>query len=158
VAIRVAGREARARLVINGLQLIRSPIFGDIAQTVNHGEELRWIVFPVKMWKGQPAYIELLDEGPGYVAISEAWFSYDRPPTESGVKVALPDLPEPGDEAEVKKLIDRIQEPEAKTPTARRALPMRDTGTFTEHIFVRGNHKIQGDMAPRAFLEAFGKP
>ena len=75
LAIRVAGREAKARVILNGLQLIQNPIYGGLAQPVNHGDELRWLVFDLRMWKGQPAYLELLDDGPGYVAVSEAWFA-----------------------------------------------------------------------------------
>src|SRR5207302_1571782 len=90
LAIRVAGRDAKARVVLNGLQLIQAPIYGGLAQAINHGEELRWMTFDLRMWKGQPAYLELLDEGPGFFAISEAWFADTPPPGEAGIKVALP--------------------------------------------------------------------
>ena len=35
---------------------------------------------------------------------------------------------------------------------------MRDGTGINERVFVRGSHKILGVDAPRAFLEAFGKP
>ncbi len=157
LAIRVAGREARARVVLNGLQLIQAPIYGGLAHGVNHGDELRWMVFDLQMWKGQRAYLELLDDGPGYIAISEAWFADNPPPNEPAAKVWLPELPTT-DKPEAKKLIDRIRELEAKIPDARRAPTMRDGTGITEHVFVRGDHKIAGVEAPRAFLEAFDKP
>src|SRR5262249_13851120 len=85
LAVRVAGRDAKARVILNGLQLIQNPIYGGLAQAVNHGEELRWMTFDLSMWKGQTsAYLELLDDGNGYVAIAEAWFADSQPPTEAG--------------------------------------------------------------------------
>jgi cytochrome c553 len=93
LAIRVAGREARVRVVLNGLQLIQNPIYGGLSQLANHGEELRWMTFDLRMWGGQKAYLELLDDGPGYVAISEAWFADSPPPNEPSVKVTVPELP-----------------------------------------------------------------
>ncbi|MBY0512451.1 MAG: DUF1549 domain-containing protein, partial [Gemmataceae bacterium] len=56
LAVRVAGRDAKARFVLNGLQLIQAPIYGGLAQGVTHGEELRWVVFDLKMWPGQAGY------------------------------------------------------------------------------------------------------
>src|SRR5262249_14771663 len=49
LAIRVAGRESKARVILNGLQLIQEPIYGGLAQSVNHGDEYRWLVFNLKM-------------------------------------------------------------------------------------------------------------
>ncbi|MBX9580688.1 MAG: DUF1549 domain-containing protein, partial [Gemmataceae bacterium] len=84
LAVRVAGREAKARVVLHGLQLIQDPIYGGLARPVNHGDDLRWLVFDLRMWPGQTAYLELLDDGPGYVAVTEAWFADAPPPDEPG--------------------------------------------------------------------------
>jgi mono/diheme cytochrome c family protein len=154
LAIRVAGQEGKARVILNGLQLIQNPIYGGLAQGVNHGDELRWLVFDLSMWKGQPAYLELLDDGPGYVAVAEAWFADSPPSGESGPRVPVPVAM--ADKPEAKKLLDRIRELEAKIPDAHRAPTMRDGTGRNEHVFVRGNHKIPGVEAPRAFLEVFG--
>ncbi len=155
-AVRVAGRSARARLILNGLQLIQDPIYGGLAQSINHGEELRWMVFDLRMWKGQPAYLELLDDGPGWVAATEAWFADAPPPSELGTKVKSPEHPV-GASADVDKLVARIRELEAKLPDARRAPVMADGNGINEHVFIRGSHKNLGVEAPRATLEAFGK-
>ena len=154
LAVRVAGRSARARLVLNGLQLIQDPIYGGLAQSINHGEELRWMVFDLRMWKGQPAYLELLDDGPGWVAIAEAWFADAPPPSEPGAKVRSPELPA---DPNADKLIARVREIEAKIPDPRRAPAMSDGNGINEHVFIRGSHKNLGIEAPRATLEAFGR-
>jgi hypothetical protein len=157
LAIRVAGREARARLILNGLQLIQDPIYGGLSVNVNHGEEFRWIVFDLRMWKDQPAYLELLDDGPGYIAIREAWFSDTPPPADPGEKVTLPEVPA-DNTPEGKNLASLIGKLEASIPDGHRTLTIRDGTGINEHVFVRGNHKTPGIEAPRAFLEAFGKP
>ncbi len=158
LAVRIAGQSAKARLVLNGLQLIQAPIYGGLAQPVNHGDELKWLTFDLRMWKGQPAYLELLDDGPGWVAVTEAWFADGPPPADTARKVPLGELPTTHENAEVKKLIDRIRELEAKLPTPQFAPTMRDGTGINERVFVRGNHKTPGAEAPRATLEAFGHP
>ena len=147
LAIRVAGRESQARVILNGLHLIQEPIYGGLAKKVAHGDELRWLVFDLKMWKGQPAYLELLDDGPGYVAIREAWFADTQPPADAVERVPVPEYAS-----------DRARELEAKISAPRRAPSMRDGTGINERVFVRGSHKILGVEAPRGFLEAFGKP
>ncbi|WP_439629903.1 PSD1 and planctomycete cytochrome C domain-containing protein [Gemmata sp.] len=156
LAVRVAGTGAKARLVLNGLQLIQAPIYGGLAHAVNHGGELRWLAFDLKMWKGQTAYLELLDDGPGFVAVSEAWFADAPPPAEPGAKVPLPDLPA-APKPEVKPLVEKVRELEAAVPGAQRALTMRDGTGIDERVFIRGSHKTPGVPAPRGFLEAFAK-
>jgi hypothetical protein len=157
LTVRIAGRDARMRLIVNGLQLIQDPIYGSLAVHVNHGEELRWHVFDLRMWKGQPAYLELLDDGPGYVAIREAWFADTPPPADPVEKVSLPEMPA-SNTPEAKMRAERIRDLEARIPDSHRALTMRDGIGINEHVFVRGNHKTLGVEAPRAYLEAFGKP
>jgi hypothetical protein len=157
LAIRIAGQSARARLVLNGLQLIQNPIYGGLAQSINHGDDLKWMVFDLRMWKGQPAYLELLDDGPGWVAISEARFADNPPPADTNMKAPLPTLPTT-ENAFAKKIIERIRELETKLPDPQRAPTMRDGTGLNERVFVRGNHKTPGIEAPRGTLEAFGKP
>ncbi len=157
LAVRVAGRGAKARLILNGLQLIQNPIYGGLAQGVNHGEELRWITFDLRMWKGQPAYLELLDDSSGWFAISEARFADAPPPGEAGVKISIPETPSTNN-VEVRKITARIRELEAKLPTPAFAPTTRDGNGRDEHVFIRGNHKTLGVRAPRATLEVFSKP
>jgi len=92
------------------------------------------MTFDLRMWKGQPAYLELLDEGAGYVAITEAWFADSPPPGEPGIHVPLPDPPAINT-PEAKKLLDRIREIEAKLPDPQRAPTMRDGAGINERVF-----------------------
>jgi cytochrome c553 len=146
LAVRAAGRGAKARVVLNGLQLIQDPIYGGLKRDIGHGEDLRWLVFDLKMWQGQPAYLELLDEGNGYFAVSEAHFADAPPPGDAGPKVPLPDSTDP-----------KVKELESKIPDVIRAPASRDGTGINERVFVRGNHKTLGIEAPRGTLEAFGQ-
>jgi mono/diheme cytochrome c family protein len=157
LAIRAAGQAARARLVLNGLQLIQAPIYGGLAQGINHGDDLRWLAFDLRMWKGQPAYLEILDDGPGWFALSEARFADVPPPADAFRKVAPPaDVPAT-DAADAKKLADQIRALEAKLPAPQFAPTTRDGTGINERVFVRGSHKTLGVEAPRGTLEAFGQ-
>jgi mono/diheme cytochrome c family protein len=162
LAVRVAGREAKARVILHGLQLIQDPIYGGLARPVNHGDDLRWLVFDLRMWPGQAAYLELLDDGPGYVAITEAYFADAPPPDEPGGRVPAPPAvdiaaaAQAGPEAE--KLAARVRELEARLPEAQLAPAIRDGTGRDERVFVRGNPKAPGAVAPRGFLAAFGRP
>jgi hypothetical protein len=146
LAVRVAGRGGQARIILNGLQLIKNPIYGGLAQSVNHGEDWHWVVFDLKMWKGQPAYFELLDNGGGWAAISGAWFA-ETPPSNRGGDG------ETGRGGEKER---KIRESGRRIPEPKLAPTMCDGNGRNERIFIRGNHKTLGAEAPRAFLEVFG--
>jgi hypothetical protein len=157
VAARVAGKSAKARLVLNGLELIRAPIYGGLEQVVDHGDELRWVVFDLAMWKGQTAYLEFLDDGPGYFAVREVWFADAKPPAAEQESVDPPPAA-PVDSPEAKKFAARVRELEAKLPTPRRAPAVRDGTGRDERVFVRGNPRTPGVEAPRGFLTVFDTP
>jgi cytochrome c553 len=80
VLYHVAGRQARINLIIDGYQLIREPIYGGLTIPVDHGPRLEWRVQDVSMWVGHKAYIEILDEGPGSIALDAVLFSDEAPP------------------------------------------------------------------------------
>ncbi|MBX9623686.1 MAG: PSD1 and planctomycete cytochrome C domain-containing protein [Gemmataceae bacterium] len=144
LAVRVAGQHARARVVLHGLQLIQDPIYGGLAPPSGViVAEPRWLVFDLRMWKGDAAYFELLDDGPGYAAITEAWFADDPPPDEPGEKVPAP---------------PPAHELEAKLPEPQLAPAIRDGTGRDERVFVRGNPRSPGATAPRGFPAAFGRP
>ena len=80
VLYQIAGRGAKVNLVIDGLQLIRDPIYGGLTFPVDHGEVMQWKVMDVSMWVGHKAYIEVIDDGPGWVALDKVVFANDASP------------------------------------------------------------------------------
>ncbi len=157
LAVRIAGKAAHAQVILNGLQLIRDPIYGGLRKGIDHGEELRWLVFDLRMWKGQRAYLELLDDGPGYFAVTDVWFADTPPPADKPHTVTPPPGP-PAGGTEPPANWKKWQALEARLAPPRRAPAMRDGTGLNEHVFVRGNHKTLGPEVPRAFLEVFGHP
>ena len=67
----LAGRDCRVRLVIEGYQLIRDPLYGSLAFDINRGDKLEWYTQGVRDWMGHRAYVEIVDDGAG-------WFAADR--------------------------------------------------------------------------------
>jgi Protein of unknown function (DUF1553)/Protein of unknown function (DUF1549)/Planctomycete cytochrome C len=88
ILYRVAGRGSRVRLIIDGFQIIRNPIYGGLEFRVNHGDDLRWHTQDVSMWVGDRAYIEALDESDGFVALDRILFS-DQPSPPAEVEPLL---------------------------------------------------------------------
>jgi hypothetical protein len=76
-----AGKGVRFNLIIDGYQLIRDPIYGGLTFTT-HGTDDRfeWYGMDVAMWAGLRAYVEVLDDGDGSVALDRIVFSDDGPP------------------------------------------------------------------------------
>jgi hypothetical protein len=76
----VAGRGAQVNLIIDGYQLIRDPIYCGLTFAINSGDRFVWHGQDVSMWQGHRAYIEILDDGPGYAALDRIVFSDEGPP------------------------------------------------------------------------------
>lgn len=76
---RVYGNGGRVRLVVDGLQLIRNPIYGGLEFKPKQLEPY-WHKMDVSKWIGHKAYVELLDDGDGYLALEKVNFSAGGPP------------------------------------------------------------------------------
>ncbi len=151
LAVRVAGKGARLRLILNHLQLIQDPIYGGLRRTIDHGDEFKWVVFDLKMWPGQSAYLEVLDEGPGYAAVREFRFC-DAPPKD-GAKESCDPVPEiPRNDKRIVELESKL----AGWARLRAAAMVEGTGR-NERVFIRGNPKTPGPEVERRFLEALAE-
>jgi hypothetical protein len=82
ILYRIQGNGGRVNLIIDGFQQIRNPIYGGLTFEVNHGDQLAWHVQDVAMWVGQKAYIEVLDDGNGSIALDRILFADGGPPDE----------------------------------------------------------------------------
>jgi hypothetical protein len=85
-----AGHGGQINLIIDGYQRIRDPIYGGLTIKVEGGDRLAWHGQDVGMWLGHRAYIELIDHGPGVVALDRILFSdHDSRPTEAPNQLLL---------------------------------------------------------------------
>ncbi len=58
--LKASGRQGRLHLIVDNFQVIRDPIYGPLARTVN-APAPQWVTIDLRLWKGRRAYIELLD-------------------------------------------------------------------------------------------------
>jgi len=77
----IAGKGARVNLVLDGLQLIRDPIYGGLTFEVKN-DRPTWQTMDVGMWQGQRAYVEIIDDGAGFVALDRVLVSDGGPQAE----------------------------------------------------------------------------
>jgi hypothetical protein len=152
----IAGRQARVRLVLNGLQLIQNPIYGNLVFAVDN-DTLHWRSQDLSMWIGQRGYVEILDDGPGYAALAAVLFSDGGPPP-LAVSPPLPAaVPLDGDaQQKLNALATEFHEMENALPAPRRGLATADGSAVDEHVFIRGSSSKLGALVPRRFLEVFG--
>ncbi|MFT3879928.1 MAG: DUF1549 domain-containing protein [Gemmatales bacterium] len=61
--IQAAGFGSRIRIIVDGFNVVRDPIYGSLRKVINR-PEARWYTFDLNMWKGRQAYGEFLDGGP----------------------------------------------------------------------------------------------
>lgn len=94
VHVFAAGREARINVVLDGFNLIRAPIYGELKQIVN-ADDPRWFTIDLAMWRGHRAYLQFNDfttpdpgddarsngyARDGFLAVQRVVFSDDRQP------------------------------------------------------------------------------
>jgi hypothetical protein len=76
---RLYGDGGRVRLIVDGLQLIRNPIYGGLEFSPS-GHDAYWHPQDVSKWVGHRAYVELVDDGDGYLAVEQIVQSSAAPP------------------------------------------------------------------------------
>jgi hypothetical protein len=78
---RLSGSGVRVRLIVDGYQLIRDPIYGGL-EFVTHGgpDHFDWYGMNVARWAGLNGYIEILDERGGTVGLDRIVCCDDGPP------------------------------------------------------------------------------
>jgi mono/diheme cytochrome c family protein len=72
--VRFRGKNARANIVLEGLQLIQDPIYGSLKFGINSPTP-KWHAVRLTSWKGRRAYLEILAEGDGHATLETAFFA-----------------------------------------------------------------------------------
>ena len=93
ILYRLGGTSGKVRLVLDGLQLIQAPIYGGLAIGPG-GEPLHWHAQDVSKWIGHRAYIELIDDDDGWLALDRVLLSnHDVPPEPAAALYLAADEP-----------------------------------------------------------------
>jgi hypothetical protein len=153
---RLLGHQGQVRVIIDGYQLIRDPIYGGLAFGVNNAERLQWRTQDVSMWLGHRAYIEIVDDGPGYIGVEQILFSDGDAPMATGSDVRPGPMAPAEAMPQLAVLLHQYQQLEASLAQPRRALAMQDGTPVDDRVSIRGSHKNLGELVPRRFLEVFG--
>jgi Protein of unknown function (DUF1553)/Protein of unknown function (DUF1549)/Planctomycete cytochrome C len=151
---RVVGSKGQIKLIIDGFQLIRDPIYGGLTIQVDK-DVLHWRTMDVAMWQGHRAHIEIVDDGPGYIGVEQIVFSDLGPPQTTPPDNQVAPTAKDDNVSRVAKLLEKYQAVETSLPVPTRAMAMEEGTPVEEHVFIRGNHKILGELVPRRFLEVF---
>lgn len=177
VHVRAAGRDARINLVVDGLHVVRDPIYGELHRAVGDPQP-HWLSFDTAMWQGRRVFVQCLDQraqdlgdadrerGPypddGWLAVQCVVLSDHRepPPADAGRP-----LPAPTADGPAQTPADAVLAAARRLAAAQAALPVSPTvpalcdGTGTdEPVHVRGSHRAPGPVARRRFLEALAGP
>ena len=175
ILYRVAGKNARIRLVLDGYQMMdfSGLLFSGTTFEVNTDGKWIWHrqAGDLQNHLGRRAYIELIDDGDGWIACDEIRFTNGgpepiTPPHPSHAKLlADPAIKSVNDLA--KHIVGHVSnvpgsEPASghvenvphEIPEPLRAIAICDGNAVDEHVFIRGNHKNLGPEVGRRNLEA----
>jgi mono/diheme cytochrome c family protein len=176
ILYRVAGKNARIRLVIDGYQMMdfSGLLFGGTTFEVNTDGKWIWHrqAADLQNYLGRRAYIELIDDGDGWIACDEIRFTNGGPDpapmphSDHARLLADPSIKSPQDLAawivgQVSHLptanaailgpVDNLPQ---DIPDPLRAIAICDGNAIDEHVFIRGSHKNLGPEVSRRNLEA----
>lgn len=146
ILYRLAGQNARVRLILDGYQMMDFSGLLFNGTTFEVKTDGKWIwhrqAGDLQNHIGRRAYIELIDDGDGWIACESIWFTHGgKEPSVLGDEVApLADVP-----AETARI---------EVPDPMRAVAICDGNAVNEHVFIRGSHKNLGPEIGRRNLEA----
>ncbi len=175
ILYRVAGKNARIRLVLDGYQMMdfSGLLFGGTTFEVNTDGKWIWHrqAGDLQNHLGRRAYIELIDDGDGWIACDEIRFTNGgpepiAPPHPSHAKLlADPAIKSVNDLAKHtvghvsnvpsnSSASGHVENVPHEIPEPLRAIAICDGNAVDEHVFIRGNHKNLGPEVGRRNLEA----
>lgn len=157
IHVRVAGQKARVRVVIDGFMMDEhnALLFAGLIGQVDN-DQFGWVTLAGDLgrYQGHLAYLELLDEGDGYVAVDEIVFSNHGPPARPAAPAPVSISIDAAVQAQLNELTAKLDATAKELPTPTFVLAMTDGEGIDQPVYVRGSHKNLGDVAPRGFLEA----
>jgi mono/diheme cytochrome c family protein len=162
--VQAAGRGGRVKVVLDGFEVIREPIYGGLRRIVNEAK-LHWITFDLSMWPGRQVYLECLDDGPPDLGVSDhppggnSWLqvgrvipSADRSPPSLPNRLELGPVPT---DAAWTSAVAEFQQAEQALPSPRYALATAEGTGDDEVVFTRGNHRLPGSKVPRGLSSVY---
>ncbi len=153
----------QVRLIIDGyfMEVFNGLLFKGTRKNIKTGNKWQWITLAGKdiaQKSGQKAYLEIIDSGPGSIAVKAVCTDHQVPRIED----SLPPNPRAkeiadqlagklsGLSGEARKISEAIPNPSATILSVTEGTPEND------YVHIRGSHKNLGKEVPRRFLTALG--
>jgi len=184
IHVRMKSKKARVELVVDGVRMheFNALLYrGLIHKDVNH-DNYRWLTIggELNLHLGHKAWLEFQDRGEGYFSVDRVVFSNDSsPPSGPRREFTVDEIPKLVSEGyaneiiswmldqnldnipslkksadEIRDCLREIQTINEELPEPKFALSITDGFPEDEFVFVRGNHQMTGQVAPRQFLTA----
>jgi hypothetical protein len=172
VHVRCAGQGSRVQVVVDGLHLVREPIYGDLHKPVDDATA-HWLTFDLGAWTGHGAFVQCIDQraqdladqeherslypARAWLAVQSVLLSPHEAPPATPECIALPppgwtdgtELP-----ARVRDALATLRKATAALPVSPTVPALADGNGHDEHIYLRGDHRRPGALAPRRSLTA----
>jgi hypothetical protein len=170
-----AGKGTLIILIIESMQYLRNPIYGSLTIPLDQPDRLQWHVQDVSKWIGHNAYIELIDDNDGFLAVDRILFSDTAAhpfepagePNSALADILGTGLIEAGEKplrtpapalarrsARLAEIAEKRPRLEEEIRYVRKALAIADGTPEDDRVHVRGSPHKLGDLVPRRFLEA----
>ncbi len=169
VHVRVAGQGSRVAIVVDGLHVVRDPIYGDLHRAIDD-PAAHWLTFDVAAWHGRPAFVQCVDQRAhdlgdprrergsypenGWIAVQSVVLS---PHAEPPASPPCAPLPPPGwvePPPPVRDALAALRAATERLPVSPTVPALADGTGRDEPVHVRGDHRRPGAPAPRRFLRA----
>ncbi|MCO8120659.1 PSD1 and planctomycete cytochrome C domain-containing protein [Stieleria sp. TO1_6] len=146
------------RLVIDNYEMnkVQQLLFaGTILQKKNIDTQGKWrwmtLSGDIKKYIGHRAYLEIVDSGPGSIAVDQIWMSGSDAPADQPTKV-VPQI----DLAAISSKIQQLKQLAKSLRPPRFVIAIAEGTRREMPIYIRGSHTNQGAKVPPRILEALG--
>ena len=169
VHVRAAGDHSRLKLIVDGLHVVRDPIYGSLHRNVDKAEA-HWVTFDVEMWRGRTAFLQAIDQrAPDlgdprhnrnrypdrtWLAVQTVVRSPHRAPPETAAAPAAVELDRAAAAPALLEALSSCRDAADALPVSPTVPAMADGSGIDSYVYLRGSHKSVGEAAPRSFLSA----
>lgn len=169
VHVRVAGRQSRVKLILDGFHIVRHPIYGDLQHNINR-EQAHWVTFDLGRWPGHQAHVMAIDQrapdlgdpehnrgrwpDDGWIALQFVINSPHAAPPETAPAPSSLDAGAARTSSKWRHLRQHLSAVMNELPVSATVPAMGDGDGLDSPVYLRGSHSQPGETAKRGFLSA----
>ena len=169
VHVRAAGDHSRLKLIVDGLHVVRDPIYGSLHRNVDR-PDAHWVTFDIEMWRGRTAFLQAIDQREPdlgdprhnrgrypdntWLAVQAVLNSPHRQPPETAPAPAVVEVERAAASPPLIAALKQLGDAAAALPVSPTVPAMADGSGIDSYVYLRGSHAAVGEAAPRSFLSA----